>query len=758
MNRHLKLAVRHLMRRKVHALIILLSLVLGFLCTTILVSILVFEWSTDSAHPNVDRTYQIFSDDPFSADGQIAYTPSTLAPFLGDNYPEVERYCRIAASDVLMIKRGEENFSDLIIISADTSFFHVFAFDLIAGSYDLSPESIILDEQEAIRIFGVDNPIGQPLIVETPMAEKIMTVSGVIDSKTTQSHLRFHGLIHPEAFDPFPQGGLSYVLLASGIHPTDVARKLNQNTSRPGLIGEGKMQYSLRPLRQSYFSAENRVSFARTRSQSFIDITLAVAGIIFFMGSFNFGALFLLSIRERSKEAGITKTLGISFSEMLKTLIAEVGVYLLIAVPVSLSLAVFLIPKVNELLGTSMTTTSLWRIDVIMVITALILILGATISLLVAQAKWKTKSITLIQTNTGNRSIGSPLFYLQFVTSICIVICTITILKQIDFIREAPLGFNRQILEVRLPAGSPFEISVLKQEVMKIRGVHSATVASGNPISGNMVLRHELGDNEHYNAYFFTGDEDFLRTLDLKVIDGDPRSDGKLVNETFVRYFRLKDPVGEIIPGTNDHIAAVVADFTCSSFKSSIPPVIIALNNEGSRLLVDHRGSDHKKVVENIRALAKKLFPDLNPAFSVIQDDLMKKYKEDLYLHKIVVAASALSILISFFGLFAICWSTTQARTKEIGIRKVLGATAGNIARMLAMMFFKRITIAFIIAAPIGYYFSRQWLENFATRIDFSATIFLDTGMMVVFVTIVTLAFQIFRAALTNPAEELRRD
>ena len=758
MNLNLTLSIRHLWRQKVHTLVILLSLVLSFLCTTVLVSVLVAEWKTDSFHANRSHTYQLFSNDPFGGEGNISYIPAHVGPFLLQNYFEIETLCRINANDGIKIKKGTDTFSELTIISADPTFFDIFSFKLIEGSYELSPEGIYLNEREARRMFGNGSAIGETLMVQTADTTRLLTVAGVIATGTEQSHLRFDALVHSAGLGKAAQGGVCYVMMPPGTILSNVEEKINSNPSRPGLIGEGNMNYSFKPLSKSYFSPENRFPYMQTRSSAFINITLVVAILIFFMGGFNFGVLFLLASRERSRETGIRKTLGIPFRRVVNASIHEVLIYLAISLPIAFALAFVSLPFVNNLLGTSVDTNYLWRTDVLLVLGFMILILAVTIALLTARARWRSKPVTLMKA-TAERSFRSPLFYVQFIISITLIICSLTIVKQIQFVRDAPLGFNRHIIQLHASQGfDSADLRVFKGEVLALPGVRSATISSGNPISGNMMVRYEIGDGKVYSPFIFNGDEDFIRTLNLTVLNGGLSSEGKLVNEAFVKYFGLKDPIGQLVPGTSDRISGVVKDFTCGSFKNHIPPVIISLNDQGSRLLLDYAGGNPYKLMSTISALGQRIYTDINFEFNIIEEDLMNKYQEDLFFYKVLIAASVLSILISFFGLFAICWSTTQARIKEIGIRKVLGATVLNIVELLTVAFFRKIGVAFLVAAPIGYYFSQRWLETFAKRIDFSFSILVYAACVVILVTIVTLAVQITRAALANPVDELRRE
>src|SRR5690606_33002096 len=230
--------------------------------------------------------------------------------------------------------------------------------------------------------------------------------------------------------------------------------------------------------------------------------------------------------------------------------------------------------------------------------------------------------------------------------------------------------------------------------------VNNVSVSSSNPIFGNMIARYELEDDQFYTPYLLSGDKDFFKTLGLKLIAGElPSSNnsGKLVNQKLVSHFNLKNPIGENVPGTKDIIVGVVADFTCVSFKQEIPPVIISYAKDGQSLLIDFKGNDLPRLLTQTKTAWTSLFPDSYFTHQIFQEELMKKYKEDIFFYKIVNFFSIISILLSCFGLFALSWAVIQSRTKEMGIRKILGATSLDILNIFTLTFTKRIFHTFLI-------------------------------------------------------------
>ena len=252
-----------------------------------------------------------------------------------------------------------------------------------------------------------------------------------------------------------------------------------------------------------------------------------------------------------------------------------------------------------------------------------------------------------------------------------------------------------------------------------------------------------------------------MKTLDLQLIEGElPAADkkGKVVNEAMVHMFNLKDPIGKLIPGSKDEIIGVVKDFTATSFKDQTQPAIISYSSDNSRMLIDYSGSSLADLLPKLEGSWKKIYPGEYLNYRIIQEELMKKYKDDTFLYKTVVAYSVVSMIISGFGLFALSWAVAQSRMKEVGIRKVLGANARDIAQLLTTSFVKRIAVAFLIAAPISYYLMNDWLHQFVQRIALDVTTFALAAVMVTVVALATMSFQTLKAALHNPVDELKQE
>ncbi len=759
-----KFILRTLWARRLYTSVIMLSLIVGFVCANILVSFLVFETNTDTFHSKRERTFQLFSNDPFGGSGLIAYMPSQLHDYLTSNYGEVENACLLSDIDKITIETTEQKFENLTILSVDSSFFDLFDFSLIQGNktHAFAPDKIVLSKDKALAMFGKADVVGNFLAVSTSDTVQQLMISAVVDKPIENSHLIFDALIHHSVFPKKWNGGAGYVLLKNQGASASLLAKMNVDPNRPGLIGKGQMEYFFEPLTNSYFSTNNKMSYMKTRNPMFVTVGYIVCGLVLCIASFNFINLFLLSWHNRKKEVGIKKTLGIGRHELFSLSLVEAGVYVFSAYLVSLIITFYALPVFNTVFETSLSPTYLLNIKVVTIVCVILFLIGALVVILSVSKQWSMKPISLMAKDSSRVRFNRFLFTIQFVISITLTICCVTIIQQMSYIENAPLGFNRHIVQVNAPdKKSAPSLEVLKQKVMQLPGISHVSVGNGNPIFSVMMARYDLPDKQFYSPYLFGGDEDYLKTLDLKLIEGElpsEKNNGKLVNEELVRQFEMKEPLGELVPGTQDKIVGVVKDFTCGSFKQEIPPVIISYHTSGMSLLVDYAGADLSPILPQIEAHWKQVFPDHQFKIRVLQEELMKKYKDDTFFYKIVITFSVISMILSCFGLFALSWAVIQSRTKEMGIRKVLGATALDVLNLLTLTFTKRIIVAFVIAVPVGYYLMDQWLTRFVNRIELNPWIFLISAFMVIIVAALTLGSQTVKATMTNPVDELRNE
>lgn len=759
---NLKLILRSLWTRRLYTLIILLSLTVGFVCSNILISFLVYEKSTDTFHAKHERIFQVFSNDPFGIGSLLAFTTNGFYDYLKTNYAEVEDLCQVADVQGAIVEKSNDKYNGFTILSVDSSFFKLFDFHLLQGRKDksLAYDKIILSKDKALMLFGRTDVIDESITVITSDTTKELIIAAVLDQQIENSHLQFDALVHNSTFANPNRGGSLYALLKSDAGL--LAEKLNKDPERPGLLGKGEMAYFFKPLTESYFTIENKLNYVKTRNPVLLTVGYIVCGLVLFIASFNFINLFLLSWQNRKREIGIKKTLGVTRQALLNLSIVEAGVYVLSAFLLSALVTFYILPTFNNIFETNLSPGYFLNGKIIASICTLLFFIACLVVIISVSKQWSMKPISLMTRDSSRIRFSRLLFTIQFVISITLAICAVTIVKQMNYIESAPLGFNRNIVQLNITDKKFSDrLPVLKQKVIQLSGVENVTISNGNPIFSSWMVRYELGDGKFYTPYVFNGDEDYFKTMDLTLVEGELPSEsnkGKVVNETLVRQFNFKEPIGEKVPGTDNLIVGVVKDFTCGSFKQEIPPAVISYSTSGQSLLIDYRGNDLSKILPPIHTEWKHIFPDFPFNYQLIQEELMKKYKEETFFYKLVISFSVISIVLSCFGLFALSWAVIQNRTKEMGIRKVLGATAVDILNLLTWTFTKRILIAFVIAAPVGYYLMNQWLIRFANKIEIDVSIFCIAGLTVTCIAFLTLSFQTVKATMTNPVDEIRNE
>lgn len=761
----LRLALRHFSRKRVYSSIIVMSLTVGFACTCLLVSFLIAEGNVDSFHGKKDRTYELSSNDPFGGSegkGRINYTTGGTRDYMIDTYPEVENICQIFLIDKCELEVDGE-LSTIKAIEVDTSFFSMFDFPVIAGSKKgLTSNGFLITQSKAKDLFGTDDVIGRTVLIRTPDSTKLFNITGVIGKPKEKSHLDFEAVVgHNATLGSITKqrfGGVSYVLLNDKSNPTDLLAKINSDTARPTLLGKAKMDYFLDPLQKAYTSQWNLQGFMSVRSETFIWVGWIVCGVILFMASFNFINLFLLSMQERKKEIGIQKTLGITLWQTMRGEAMDSGIYIGVSLVLSLILAYSLMPIFNNTLQANIEFSYLSNLKVLAIIASAIILLTVFVIVVTTISNKKTLPVSMMRNVSAKVRYSKMFFTVQFFVSITLCVCTITIVKQMKFLEDEPLGFNRNIMQLNSPRKDARNRAVeLKNIISQISGVENVALSQGNPISGNMIMFLELEDKTPFNPYLFSGDEDLIKTLDLKIIEGKIEPDGRLVNEALVKFVGLKNPIGAEIPGGQKwRISGVVKDFTCSSFKQEIPPAIISFNNESKNVLIDYGQNDIDVLLPKIRSAWTQVFPDDYFDYKIIQQDLMKKYSEETLFYKVVLAASITSMIISCFGMFALSWAVIRSRAREMGIRKVLGASAANILGLLTVSFAKRLVLAFLLGAPAGYYLMDLWLSRFVYKAPIDSWIFIITGVSLTGIAVFTLGIQTLKASLSSPLEEIK--
>ena len=487
-----------------------------------------------------------------------------------------------------------------------------------------------------------------------------------------------------------------------------------------------------------------------------------VIGLLLLSAGFNFITLLVVGLLHRKKEIGLRKTLGASRLGLGTTVGAEVGMFIIVSFILSVLLTAQLLPYFNAAFEATLTFSYLTQGKVLAVAGGIILLIGLLTTVGLGYYLWNLNTIKLLSEQIHPRlRMNRWLFTIQFLVATTLMVCSSVIIRQMDYIRTKRLGFNRNLLELRAPdKEGQSRLAALKNLLLQYPKISRVALSTGNPISGNWLVRYELEDDTFYAPYLMSGDEDLLKTLGLTVTRGRPFQTGdplgKVVNETFVRHFSMKDPIGEKIPGTEDHIVGVVNDFNVASLKTEIPLYILSYQDTLPCLLVDIAAVPLGEVLPPVQIAWKEIYPDDPFAYRLVDDELLVKHHDDIFFYRIIISFTIASILISCFGLYGVASFTSQQRTQEIGIRKVLGASVGSVLLLLSKDYIRWLLIALAVAIPVANYFMNEWLQSFAYRIDVTAWVLLSPGLLILMIALLTVSQQTLRAARCNPVDSLR--
>ena len=760
----IKSAVRSLLREKQNAFIILLSLTISFAFSNILITFISFEANTDSFHEKKDTIFRLFSDDPFEKGKKLRFIQTDVGQFLTDNFPEVKNVCNVTALNRtgVLLSTSEVEVHDKIVLEVDTTFFDLFNFPILEGNIAgaFMEEGIVLKESLAKILFKEAPYIGNIVVIKDGKDQKSMKVTAVLKQFYENTQFQFDAI----ALRQNPGGGSLFLELHENANRELLTKKINESKEMPSLMGPGFSKYELEPLTSVYFNPSNVQPYDQYRNKQLITICWVIVLLLSFTASFNFINLYVVGLMTRRKEMGIKRVLGASKWNLLRSIGTEVGLYVLVSILLSLILTYYLLPFFNSALNTKLSFSYFIYVKVFTIVFGSIALLGLFITIYLTVFTWRLHPVGLINDKLSNKvKANRVLFTVQFFITVGLVICSFVVIRQMQFIKNKPLGFNKQLMQLQIPDDAPTEkLTVLKETLLKNSQISHVAVSSGNPISGNWMLRYELEDGQFYAPFLLSGDESLVETLGLTIIEGknvNPQDQhGKLVNETLARKFDMKDPIGMTIPGSEDHIVGVVRDFNSVSLKKEIPPYIISFDAGQKYLLIDISNLDLEKLKSLVIKEWQRIFPDLLFEYKLIENELLAKHLEDEYFYRMIISFTIASLLISCFGLYGIASFTTSRRTKEIGIRKVLGATIGNIIFLVWKDYLKLIAISYIIAVPVVSYFLDAWINEFAFKIELSWWLYVIPALFILCIVLLTIGGLSFKAAAANPVESLRNE
>ncbi len=806
---YFKIAWRNLIKNKGFTAINIVGLSLGIGCFVLIAMFVTDELSYDQYNEHADRIYRINSDISFGGtDMSMAVSSDPMGETLENDYPEVEQYVRLYNSmGPKLIKKGSEFISESAVTHADSTLFDVFTLPAIVGNTKMAlnePNTVVITETAAKRYFGtVNNAMGQML--ETDEKDQTLyEVTAVIEDVPKNSHFNFDFFFSMDNVDYTFGNYLShnfytYILLKEGtdykafnknfetvidkhILP-QVAQFIQIDNMEEFKASGNKLEYSLMPLTDIHLHSARNPELSANGNIQYVYIFSAAALFILLIACINFMNLTTARSSGRAKEVGIRKVLGTEKKSLIGQFLTESTLIAVLALIMGLLLVWLSIGWFNGISGKDMHIASLLSPKFLIFIALLPFVVGTLAGIYPAFFLSSFKPITVLKgkMSSGHKKnkLRNFLVVFQFATSIILIVGTIVIYKQLDHIQTSNLGFDKdQVLVVDNSGLTRETRQSLKSEIEQLAEVKSASFAGYMPVSGSsrsdttFSTESVMTNSNGFNMQHWRVDYDYVSTIGMEMKDGrdfsrDFGSDSTaiVINETAVKLSGFKNPVGKkiyTIDQNNDvieyTIIGVVKNFNYESLRQNVGALSFRLGNNSWKTAYRFSTADVSGLVGLINEKYNAVGPGMPFKYEFLDDSFDNMYRQERRVGTVALAFALLAIIIACLGLFGLATYIAEQRTKEIGIRKVLGASVGNIVRMLSTDFVKLVMLAFIIATPIAWWFMNRWLQDFAFRIDLNWWIFAVTGFVALVIALITLSFQAIKAAIANPVDSLKTE
>ena len=806
---YLSVAIRNLFKHKFYSLLNILGLSIGLACFMLISLFIRSELSYDQFHADADRMYRIdFAATLNGSDHISSNVGSPTAAAVKADFPEVIDATRLNATGNWFVKKkGElETFKEETVLMADSNFFDFFSIELVYGDPKTAlnrPKTLVLDLKTSQKIFGDINPVGEVLVLDN---QDDYEVTGVYENIPDNSHFHHNMLLSMSSF-PWTNNNMNwlstnfntYIKLDEGATPEQVEAKFPQmietycaplieqflNMKMDEFYNSGNaLGYSLIPMTDIHLYSAKEDELEANSDIKYVYIFSAVALFILILACINFMNLSTARSANRAKEVGVRKVMGAFRRQLINQFLSEAILISFISTVLALILAILTLPAFNSLSGKSLAVLSLLNVEYLLFLGIITIVVGILAGSYPAfyLSIFRPVEVLKGKVRQGVKSgpVRSTLVVFQFAISIIMIIGTAIVFDQLSYIKNKKLGYDKdQVLMVHDAWILRDKVKSFKEESSRQANIINSTVASFTPV----------GTNSNSDLYFKNPsaaadeslvireawiDHDFMNTLGVNISHGrnfskEMASDSMsvLINETAARQFGFENPVGSNLYayGGDDNnqpvvesykIIGVVKDFHFESLKSDILPLVFHLGQNSGFILFKVQTDGLEETLAFIENQWDEFVPGQPFQYSFMDQEFNAMYEEEQKISQIFTVFAVLAILIACLGLFGLAAFTAEQKTKEIGIRKTLGASVTSIVTLLSKNFVKLVLISFVIAIPVAYLAMNYWLNDFAYRTELKPTTFIVSGAISIVIAWLTISFQSWNAARVNPAKSLK--
>jgi putative ABC transport system permease protein len=793
------IGLRNIRRQRGYAAINIFGLAVGLACCLLIALFVRDELAYDRFHERADRIHRVVIDGTASdtPTDEFAVTSRPIGPALVETYPDIEAFVRLAPYDPTVRHRGEYVYGEKVFF-ADPSFFEVFSFPLLEGDPATSlrdPYTLVLTESAARRYFPDGDALGQSLTLND---QHEVEVTGIMRDVRPTSHFTFDMLVSFATYDalvPVPAQGewlnlgiYTYVLLRPGANAAAVEAQIADHVHR--VWGEVLDQINIRvalalePITGIYLHSQRKYQIGPTSSAWTVYAFLAIALFVLLIACVNYMNLATARSLQRAREVGVRKTLGASRSGLVRQFLGESVLVALLALVAALILVAAALPLFNAVAGKELSyfailaPTFLLTLLAATVVVGLLagsypaLVLSGFLPALVLKGEFRT--------SRHGAHLRQGLVVFQFAVSVALIVGTVAVIQQLNYVRSQDLGFDQEHLVVidarAVPSAQRTQRhETAKEALLRHPGVLHAAASSATPGNepGLTITQAEgMEEGEIHRFHTLSADHDFVDAFGIAMAAGRPFSrsyetdvDAALINETAAREIGWTpvEAIGRWVSigggGQERPVVGVIRDYHHLSLHQQVEPMLIAmLPSMYTRFTVRLDGRQLPAAIDHLRETWGELFPGYPFDYAFVDDTFQEQYGGEARLSRIIGAFAGLAILVACLGLFGLAAFTAEQRRREVGVRKVLGASVAHLVGLLSKDFLKLVAIAFALGSPLAYWGMTRWLEGFAYRVTLGPGLFVAAGLIALVIALVTVSGQALRAATADPVKAIRAE
>lgn len=795
---YLKITYRHLIKNKVNFILKTGGLALALFSLLIIIIYVSYQNSFDKFHADYENVYRVNS---IRQEGDklanYASVPPGIGPALQSNFPEVEAFARLGFTSRVTMQYGQELFRLTGVLEADSSIFNVLSFSFLYGDKKAlsQPGSVVLTKTTAKQIFGDEDPINKTLI-SPDHSKRMLTVTGVIEDFPSNSHLVVNAIHSAHALMDanwnsweitWDESVILFVKLKPQTDATSIKQRalplLRKNLLKAEDGGEEKFNIYLQPIANVYMDDVLRMEFTRKGQAQYVYIFSLLGVFLFVIACINYVNLSIADFDSRKREIGVRKVLGAGKRQIGFQVALEAIAISVFSMIVAIGLLYLLFPSLSQMLDSNLKFEMLFEPNVVLlsllILFFLVVISTAYPSYILAWQK-PVQDLKSSSSFGAGMSLGKVLLTVQCIISVICICATLIVGKQLNFIRQTDLGYNREnVVSLVMPdAYPPEKVPVLKNEMARLSGVEAVSYSYYlMPISTYFKDWYQVekdGKMEPMLLNELFVDYEYFQTMGIQLIAGrnfstEHSSDARqavIINETAAEFFGWSDPIGKrIVVGHPDQgaevwdgtVVGLVKDFNTLSLHKKIEPVVIRLPYDswpGNSLNI--RVNSLTQTLPSIKSTYEKLMPGMLADTRIVEDLHERQYQNEDRAFASLQVATIVIILISAFGIFSLSFYMSVKRLKEFGIRKVLGASLGQIGWLHVSYFLKIAVLANVVALPFAYLLVEKWLGSFAYRTDVSLLVFLGVLCISCLLIIVSGGYSAWRAGSVNPVNVIK--